>query len=105
MELSSQVLLLQMTEVAKPLWEYGVSVGVIILASSLIWKLIVMLTETIDTLTTKHESSIKAIVETHASERSEWRTESQKREERIVSVCDELIKTIHENERDKRKGA
>lgn len=96
--------ILQITEVSKSLWEYGVSIGVIILASSLIWRLIVMLTNTIETLTTKHESSIKSIVETHAIERTEWRAESQKREDRITTVCDELIKTIRDNELAKRKG-
>ena len=85
-------------------WNFG-------LAAAVITSLFTALKFTFDFATKKMDEQSKEFTGTiksmatdlaqiHKSERDEWRASSEKREERIVELCDEMIRTIHDVKND-----
>jgi hypothetical protein len=84
------------TEMPSSVWEYGVSIGVIILSFALIWRLIHLATEKFESITKTHAETVSELSDKHRSERDAWSEYAKLRDARITTVCDELIKAIHE---------
>ena len=84
-----------------PIWEYGLAVGVISAACGLIWWLLKNDREKMETITGTHAKVIIDIDEKHRDERKDWNQYAQSRDERITTVCDQLIKAIHETKSEK----
>lgn len=89
-------------------WDYGLSIGVITVLFLGIYYLFNHFTKANKEqaeayLVSSREqaseftSTLQVMTAEHKSERDEWRSDSNKREERAMKVCDELIRTIHEN--------
>lgn len=78
------------------IWEYGVSIGVIILSFALIWRLIHLAMEKFEGITKAHAETVTELSDRHRSEREAWNEYAKLRDTRITTVCDELIKVIQE---------
>lgn len=95
-------------------WEKGLAIGIIItLIGAIVYgvKAIERITksnsETVEKISEKHSVNIENLSSQHRDERKEWRDDSReernKREEdnktqsdRLLKVCDEVIKTLHQ---------
>ena len=98
-------------------WDFGLAIGVITLMAVLIWRLIVIITEKMDSVASTHATTIKetidkhaetiketndthaativSISDKHAAERKDWNEDARLREVRITTVCDEVVKALH----------
>ena len=79
-------------------WEFGLSVGVIVVLVGAIKVLFDKYSTSTKEQQESYQQSLKELSSQHKSERDEWRQDANKREDRIVNVCDQLIKTIHNHE-------
>ena len=86
-------------------WEYGIAVGVIILGSGLLWKLIDVLVKRFDDISEKqtravneicdrHAQTLKELDEVHREERTEWREEMRVRDSRIEGMFAQLVQIV-----------
>jgi hypothetical protein len=95
-ERESESMMAPFTEMPNSVWEYGVSIGVIILSFALIWRLIHLAMDKFDGITKTHAETVTELSDRHRSEREAWNEYARLRDTRITTVCDELIKVIQE---------
>lgn len=103
--------MLVISEVASQnIWEYGI-VGAVVLLLFQLTKTIfdrfaanikdqqMAYMESLKDMSSDNKESLERITEQHKEERAEWRNDMIAREERVINVCDELIRTIHDTKK------
>ena len=72
-------------------FDYGIAIGTIIVLFFVLYQLGSKVIQRFDQIATKHDETIRMLHEEHKDERTVWRDESQRRTEKIDSLCDRMI--------------
>lgn len=78
-------------------WEYGLGAGAFAALLAFTKFMFDTMTKSNKESQQGFQSTVKDLAKEHKAERDEWRADSSKREDRITSVCERLLESIHDN--------
>ena len=77
-----------------PIWDFGLAIGIISTLFTFIWFAFGRVLKQFEAIATKHDETVRVMLETHHAERMVWRDEGRRRSEKIDALCDRMIAAL-----------